>query len=176
MFQKPGSAPDVGWAFMFGITAILGSWGSGTLGQSDWTRYAKRRFAPTLSQLIASPLTIAATATIGIIVTSASRDIMGGDIEWNPIYLLADIQDFYGSSPGVRAAVFFASIGMVFSQFSVLYYFLGNYELWLTQRKLDFSCPKLGILRYGHGRPVAPIYQYSQGWIYHGLYRNCSSV
>lgn len=119
MFQKPGSAPNVGWAFMFGITAILGSWGSGTLGQSDWTRYAKRRFAPTLSQLIASPLTIAATATIGIIVTSASRDIMGGEIEWNPIYLLADIQEFYGSSPGVRAAVFFASIGMVFSQFSI---------------------------------------------------------
>ncbi|CAI7643936.1 unnamed protein product [Penicillium manginii] len=119
MFEKPGSAPNVGWAFMFGITAILGSWGSGTLGQSDWTRYAKRRFAPTLSQLIASPLTIAATATIGIIVTSASRDIMGGEIEWNPIYLLADIQDFYESSPGVRAAVFFASIGMVFSQFSI---------------------------------------------------------
>ncbi|KAJ5090049.1 hypothetical protein N7532_008733 [Penicillium argentinense] len=119
MFQKPASAPNVGWAFMFGITAILGSWGSGTLGQSDWTRYAKRRFAPTLSQLIASPLTIAATATIGIIVTSASRDIMGGEIEWNPIYLLADIQDFYGSSPGVRAGVFFASIGMVFSQFSI---------------------------------------------------------
>lgn len=121
MFQEPASAPNVGWAFMFGITAILGSWGSGTLGQSDWTRYAKRRFAPTLSQLIASPLTIAATATIGIIVTSASRDIMGGEIEWNPIYLLADVQDFYESTPGVRAAVFFASIGMVFSQFSVCY-------------------------------------------------------
>ncbi|KAJ5303140.1 hypothetical protein N7476_009939 [Penicillium atrosanguineum] len=119
MFHEPASTPNVGWAFMFGITAILGSWGSGTLGQSDWTRYANRRFAPTLSQLIASPITIAVTATIGIIVTSTSRDIMGGDIEWNPIYLLADIQDFYHSSPGVRAAVFFASIGLVFSQFSI---------------------------------------------------------
>lgn len=128
MFHEPSSTPNVGWAFMFGITAILGSWGAGTLGQSDWTRYAQRRFAPTLSQLIASPITIAVTATIGIIVTSTSRDIMGGEIEWNPIYLLADIQDFYGSSPGVRAGVFFASIGMVLSQFSVCIYDPGKNE------------------------------------------------
>jgi NCS1 family nucleobase:cation symporter-1 len=104
---------------MFGITAILGSWGSGTLGQSDWARYSKRRYAPTLSQLVACPLTIAITATIGIIVTSASNKIMGGDIQWNPIYLLADIQEYYHSSPRVRAGVFFASLGLVASQFSV---------------------------------------------------------
>ncbi|KAF9890513.1 hypothetical protein FE257_005918 [Aspergillus nanangensis] len=119
LFHQPATAPNVGWAFMFGITAILGSWGSGTLGQSDWTRYANRPYAPTLSQLIASPLTIAGTATIGIIVTSASGDILGGDMQWNPIYLLAEIQEHYHSSPGVRACVFFASLGMVSSQFSI---------------------------------------------------------
>ncbi|KAL2849704.1 permease for cytosine/purines, uracil, thiamine, allantoin-domain-containing protein [Aspergillus pseudodeflectus] len=119
LFHQPGSAPNTGWAFMFGITAILGSWGSGTLGQSDWARYSKRRYAPTLSQLVACPLTIAITATIGIIVTSASNKIMGGDIQWNPIYLLADIQEYYHSSPRVRAGVFFASLGLVASQFSI---------------------------------------------------------
>ena len=139
---------------MFGITAILGSWGSGTLGQSDWTRYANRKFAPTLSQLIASPLTIAVTATIGIIVTSTSRDIMGGEIEWNPIYLLADIQEFYHSSPRVRAAVFFASIGMVFSQFSVHNYAPGNEDK-TTDNSVDFGGPELGVLRHGLGWAVA---------------------
>ncbi|KAJ5619470.1 hypothetical protein N7510_003454 [Penicillium lagena] len=119
LFHEPAKAPNVGWSFMFGITAILGSWGSGTLGQSDWTRYANRRFAPTLSQLVASPLTIAATAIIGIVVTSASHDVMGGELQWNPIYLLADIQDYYGSSSGVRAGVFFASLGMICSQFAI---------------------------------------------------------
>ena len=119
MFNEPGTAPNIGWAFAFGITSILGSWGAGTLGQSDWTRYAKTKSAPVPSQLIASPLTIAITATIGIIVTSASRDILGGQIIWNPIALLAAIQDYYDSSSGVRAAVFFASIGLVASQFSV---------------------------------------------------------
>ncbi|KIW50610.1 hypothetical protein, variant [Exophiala xenobiotica] len=119
MFQQPGSADNIGWAFMFGITAILGAWGAGTLGQSDWTRYANRKFAPTLSQMVAAPITIAVTATIGIIVTSAARDVLGGDIIWNPIYLLADIQDAYGSSPRSRAGVFFASIGLVSSQLAI---------------------------------------------------------
>ncbi|KAL4936574.1 hypothetical protein BDV06DRAFT_227752 [Aspergillus oleicola] len=119
LFHEPGSAPNTGWAFMFGITAILGSWGSGTLGQSDWVRYSKRRYAPTLSQLVACPVTIAVTATIGIIVTSASNKIMGGELQWNPIYLLASVQSYYGDSKGVRAGVFFAGLGMVASQFSI---------------------------------------------------------
>ena len=134
MFHEPGSTENVGWAFMFGITgssnhlsqpslsdcsaAILGAWGAGTLGQSDWTRYANRKFAPTLSQLIAAPITIAVTAIIGIIVTSAAKDVLG-EIIWNPIYLLADLQEEYHSSPRSRAGVFFASLGLVSSQLAV---------------------------------------------------------
>lgn len=68
---------------MFGITAILGAWGAGTLGQSDWTRYAKTRYSPTLSQLVAAPITIAITAIIGIVVTSAAHDVLGGDLIWS---------------------------------------------------------------------------------------------
>jgi nucleobase:cation symporter-1, NCS1 family len=112
------SAINVGWGVMYGITAILGAWGSGTLGQSDWTRYANRRLAPTLAQTVAAPVTITLTALIGIIVTSAAQDVLG-QIVWNPIYLLADIQEFYGSSPRARAGVFFASIGMVSTQLAV---------------------------------------------------------
>ncbi|KAH7309826.1 permease for cytosine/purines, uracil, thiamine, allantoin-domain-containing protein [Stachybotrys elegans] len=119
MFQEPATAANEGWAFTFGITAILGAWGAGTLGQSDWTRYAVTPYSPIVSQLVSSPLTIAVTACIGIIVTSAAREAMGGDIIWNPITLLASIQDHYHSSPGVRAAVFFASLGFVASQFSI---------------------------------------------------------
>ncbi|KAM4060585.1 purine-cytosine permease family protein [Hirsutella rhossiliensis] len=119
MFYQPGTTKSVGWDFLFGITAILGAWGGGTIGQSDWTRYASRKYAPTISQVLASPATISATAIIGIIVTSASRDVLKGGIQWNPIYLLADIQDYYQSSPGSRAGVFFASLGLIASQLSV---------------------------------------------------------
>lgn len=118
MFHQPGTADNVGWAFMFGITAILGAWGGGTLGQSDWTRYANRRYAPIFSQLIAAPITITVTAVIGIVVTSAAKDIVG-EIIWNPIFLLATIQEEYHSSPRARAGVFFASLGIVSSQLAV---------------------------------------------------------
>ena len=119
MFTMPGTAPNIGWAFMFGITSVLGAWGAGTLGQSDWTRYAKTRHSPIPSQLIAAPLTVATTAVIGIVVTSAARDVLGGDVIWNPIFLLAAIQDHYQSSSGVRAGVFFAALGLMASQLSV---------------------------------------------------------
>lgn len=119
MFKEPGTAENTGWAFMFGITAILGAWGAGTIGQSDWTRYANRRYAPTLAQMVAAPVTISVTATIGIIVTSASKDVLGGDLVWNPIYLLADIQENYHASSASRAGVFFASLGLVSSQLAV---------------------------------------------------------
>lgn len=113
---------------MFGITAILGSWhvvsaildhcvtdlrtrGGGTLGQSDWTRYANRPYAPTLSQLFAAyvipmplhsvfansdlrrPVTIIVCATIGVIVTSCAQQILG-ELIWEPFQLLGALQEY----------------------------------------------------------------------------------
>lgn len=162
MFQQPATTDNVGWGFMFGITAILGSWGAGTLGQSDWTRYANRRLAPTLSQLLAAPITISVTATIGIIVTSASRDVLGGDLIWQPIYLLANIQEHYNSSSAVRAGVFFASVGLVTSQLAVRSplspQIMSNRKDKLTRRArfLSFSTP------FQQGYVSAP----NSGWLY----------
>lgn len=118
LFHAPNTAPNTSWSMIFGITAILSSWGAGTLGQSDWTRYANRRYAPTLSQLVAAPLTITLTALIGVVVTSASEQILGTLI-WNPIELLAAIQEYYHSDSRVRAGVFFAGLGCVCSQLAI---------------------------------------------------------
>ncbi|KAG1732592.1 permease for cytosine/purines, uracil, thiamine, allantoin-domain-containing protein [Suillus lakei] len=107
-----------GWAMLFGITAILGAWGGGTVGQSDWTRYANRPYAPTLSQLIAAPFCIITCATIGIIVTSCAQEIVGSLI-WEPFLLLATLQDYYNGSPRVRAAIFFAGLGCVCAQLGI---------------------------------------------------------
>ncbi|KAG2340082.1 hypothetical protein BDR05DRAFT_1002834 [Suillus weaverae] len=107
-----------GWSMLFGITAILGAWGGGTVGQSDWTRYANRPYAPTLSQLIAAPFCIIVCATIGIIVTSCAQEIVGSLI-WEPFLLLATLQDYYNDSPRVRAAIFFAGLGCVCAQLGI---------------------------------------------------------
>ncbi|KAF9812607.1 hypothetical protein IEO21_06078 [Rhodonia placenta] len=74
LFKEPGNPENgsIGWAMMFGITAILGSWGGGTLGQSDWTRYANRPW---------------------IIVTSCAQQITG-QLIWEPFQLLSLLQDF----------------------------------------------------------------------------------
>ncbi|KAK2795429.1 hypothetical protein FQN52_005195 [Onygenales sp. PD_12] len=117
MFHQPATAPSVGWGVMYGISSILGAWGSGTLGQSDWTRYANRPMAPTLSQLVAAPVTITITALVGIIVTSAANDLFG-EIVWNPIYLLTAIQEEYQSSARARVGVFFAAISLVLNSVS----------------------------------------------------------
>lgn len=152
MFHQPDTTGNVGWSFMFGITAILGAWGAGTLGQSDWTRYANRRFAPTLSQLIAAPITIAVTAIIGIIVTSAAKDILG-EIVWNPIYLLADIQEEYHSSSRARAGVFFGSLGLVSSQLAVS--FESPSSETICTDTVDICCSELSFDWYGHGGSMA---------------------
>lgn len=121
LFHQPSTAPDVGQAFVYGVTAVLGAWGGGTLGQSDWTRYSKHRGAPLLSQMIVAPVTISVTAIVGIVVTSAAKDVLGGDLIWNPINLLAAIQEHYQSSPRARAGVFFAALGLNSSQLLVGY-------------------------------------------------------
>ncbi|KZT65774.1 NCS1 nucleoside transporter family protein [Daedalea quercina L-15889] len=120
LFKEKGDAANgsIGWAMMFGITAILGSWGGGTLGQSDWTRYANRPNAPTLSQVVAAPFTIIICATIGIIVTSCAEQIVG-ELIWEPFELLGTLQDFYNDSPRARCGIFFAGLGCVCAQLGI---------------------------------------------------------
>ncbi|WVQ82263.1 hypothetical protein IAT38_004391 [Cryptococcus sp. DSM 104549] len=118
LFHTPNTADSTSFSMMLGITSILGSWGSGTLGQSDWVRYSERRYYPMLSQLIAAPVMITACALTGVVVTSASSQILG-EVVWQPVALLSAIQDYYHSSSGVRAAVFFAGFGCTCAQLSI---------------------------------------------------------
>lgn len=115
-----GSA--ISYAMMLGITSILSSWGSGTIGQSDWVRYSHRRHYPLLSQLVAAPIMITCCALVGVVVTSASSKVLGlgqEDLIWNPILLMGAVQDYYDNSPGARAAAFFAGLGCTCAQLSI---------------------------------------------------------
>ncbi|KII93910.1 hypothetical protein PLICRDRAFT_694993 [Plicaturopsis crispa FD-325 SS-3] len=120
LFKEAGEPAhgSIGWSMMFGITSVLGAWGGGTLGQSDWTRYADRPFAPTMSQLVAAPFTIIVCAVVGIIVTSCGEQILG-ELIWEPFQLLAALQDFYGDSSRARAGIFFAGLGCVCAQLGI---------------------------------------------------------
>ncbi|KAF8187864.1 permease for cytosine/purines, uracil, thiamine, allantoin-domain-containing protein [Mycena galopus ATCC 62051] len=126
---------SVGWAMMFGITAVLGSWAGGTLKQSDWTRYAGQPYAPTLSQLVAAPFCIILCATVGIVATSCREQIFGALI-WEPFALLAQIQEFYHGSSRVRAGVY------VRPSMSRDYYRVMHAA---SSRAWDVVCAQLGI-------------------------------
>jgi NCS1 family nucleobase:cation symporter-1 len=118
LFHTQNTASSTPFSMMLGITSILGSWGSGTIGQSDWVRYSQRRYYPLLSQLVAAPVMITCCALVGVVVTSASDRILG-QLIWSPIELLSAIQDYYDSSSAVRAAVFFAGFGCTCAQLSI---------------------------------------------------------
>lgn len=117
LWDKPSSTEtgfNPAWGVFFMITSIMGS-NSGILGQSDWTRYAKTRFAPNWSQLISAPITGFCTAAMGIFASAAMEPVLG-IIYWNPVALLPALLVHYDFSPAARGAVFFASFGIISGQ------------------------------------------------------------
>lgn len=111
------SGSRLSWNIVYGLQAILGSYGSGCLGQSDWTRYASSPNAALFGQAVTAPLTICLTALCGLLITSATATLYG-EILWNPLVLLLAIQE-RPMSAAARAGTFFAGLGFLTSQLAL---------------------------------------------------------
>ncbi|ERT02397.1 uracil transporter [Sporothrix schenckii 1099-18] len=98
--------PDLGWAMVAGINAIMGKTSTLVVNQPDIARYARRRSA-VLSQLVSLPVCNTVGATLGIFATNAIHN-RWGHLDWNPWTLSHDILD-HRWGPGARAALFFAN-------------------------------------------------------------------
>ena len=87
----------------------------------DWTRYSWRPRSALFGQLITAPLTISLTALCGLLITSATAELYGGEYQWNPFVLLLYIQQRpnFSSSTSARAGTFFAGLGLLFSQLAL---------------------------------------------------------
>lgn len=105
------------WNTVYGLQSIFGTFASGCLGQSDWTRYAKTPNAALFGQAFTAPLTICITAICGLLITSATATIYGAYL-WNPFELILTIQQ-KSNSPGARAGTFFAGLGFLASQMAL---------------------------------------------------------
>ena len=101
------------WNTVFGLQSIVGVFGTGCLGQSDWTRYSKTPNAALFGQAVTAPIAICLTALCGLLVTSATAEIYG-EVLWNPFQLLLAIQQ-NSLSAGARAGTFFAGLGFLAS-------------------------------------------------------------
>ncbi|KAI9807843.1 MAG: hypothetical protein M1825_005148 [Sarcosagium campestre] len=110
------SGSVLSWNTVFGLQSFVGAYGTGCMGQSDWTRYARTPNAALFGQAITAPLAICITALVGLLVTSATYDKYGAT--WNPLLLLLQIQQ-QSMSPGARAGTFFAGLGIFASQLSL---------------------------------------------------------
>lgn len=106
------SNSQVSFLMVQGITSVAGTYTGGSDRVSDWTRYARSRHAPTTAQLTALPITVTLVAFIGIISTSATTQLLGGDVQWNPMIMLMEVQlKWY--TPACRAGTFFAGLGLL---------------------------------------------------------------
>jgi NCS1 family nucleobase:cation symporter-1 len=84
---------------------------------SDWSRYAKTARAPRLGIWLVGPLAVTMTGLVGVLVTSAAKQMYGTAI-WNPITLLLYVQNTT-YTPASRAGTFFGGLGWFLSQLAV---------------------------------------------------------
>ena len=102
---------------VYGLNSLLGGYVSGCLGQSDWTRYARTPNAALFGQAITAPFVICITALCGILIASASEQLYGRTVFWNPFQLLNHVQA--SMTPAARAGTFFAGLGLLASQIAL---------------------------------------------------------
>ncbi|KUJ15047.1 uncharacterized protein LY89DRAFT_566485, partial [Mollisia scopiformis] len=100
------------------LSTVSGSWGGAGERYSDWSRFERRKNTAFLAMAVALPITITITGLIGVLVTTATTEMNGGVIQWNPLLLLISIQqETY--TPLSRCATFFAGIAILSSQIFV---------------------------------------------------------
>lgn len=78
---------NLGWASVYGATAVLGNTATVTMGGSAWCRFASDNRRSMIAQFIACPIFIYLAFALGILVTSASTEVLGVAY-WQPFELM----------------------------------------------------------------------------------------
>ncbi|KAK6212819.1 hypothetical protein LQW54_004908 [Pestalotiopsis sp. IQ-011] len=106
---------SVAWLMIWGAMTTIGSIAAGILNQNDFARFAQRPAHAIWGQAFAFPIYSIFAAVLGILVTAATQNRLGGEAVWNPPTLLATLlqQD---PSASTRAAVFFAGLALTVAQ------------------------------------------------------------
>ncbi|KAH8900120.1 hypothetical protein GQ53DRAFT_210248 [Thozetella sp. PMI_491] len=107
-----GSA--LAWEFVRGIMSSIANFATLIVNDPDFARFARTPRDALWSQLFTIPVSFAVTSFIGIVVSSSSTVIYGGDPIWDPLELLERFIDDGGS--GQRFGVFVISLGFSLAQ------------------------------------------------------------
>ncbi|GKZ34634.1 hypothetical protein AbraIFM66950_004948 [Aspergillus brasiliensis] len=107
-----GSA--LAWAVVKSIMSCLGNFATLIVNDPDFSRFSRSPKDALWSQLLTIPIGFGITSFIGIIVSSSSAVIFGGDFVWNPLTLLGQFLD--GASSAERFGIFIISTGFALAQ------------------------------------------------------------
>jgi nucleobase:cation symporter-1, NCS1 family len=87
--SRPAGASFFGY-FMAALTAMVGFWATLSLNIPDFSRYARSQRSQIIGQIIGLPLTMFLFAGLGVLLTAASRKLVGEAVS-DPINLIGHI-------------------------------------------------------------------------------------
>ena len=114
--HQPGTAhgSELGWQMVRGIMSSIANFATLIVNDPDFSRFARKPSDALWSQLFTIPIGFAVTSFIGIIVSSSSTVIFGGEPIWNPLDLLEKFLEEGGS--GQRFGVFMIAAAFTLAQ------------------------------------------------------------
>jgi nucleobase:cation symporter-1, NCS1 family len=110
--RKEGS--ELAWQFVKGVMSSIANFATLIVNDPDFARFAGKPRDALWSQFFTIPIGFAVTSFIGIIVSSSSAVIYGGDPIWDPLHLLEKFIDDGGS--GQRFGVFMIAAAFALAQ------------------------------------------------------------
>ena len=105
---------ELAWEFVKGVMSSIANFATLIVNDPDFSRFAGKPRDAFWSQLLTIPIGFAVTSFIGIIVSSASAVIYGGEPIWDPLTLLERFIDDGGS--GQRFGVFVIALAFALAQ------------------------------------------------------------
>jgi nucleobase:cation symporter-1, NCS1 family len=105
---------ELAWEFVKGVMSSIANFATLIVNDPDFSRFAGKPRDAFWSQLFTIPIGFAFTSFIGIIVSSSSAIIYGGEPIWDPLQLLERFIDDGGSAQ--RFGVFVISLAFALAQ------------------------------------------------------------
>ena len=105
---------ELGWAVIQGIMSSIANFATLIVNDPDFARFARKPKDALWSQLFTIPIGFAVTSFIGIIVSSSSTVIYGGEPIWNPLELLTKF--LIDANGPARFGVFIISAAFTLAQ------------------------------------------------------------
>ncbi|KAJ8114267.1 hypothetical protein OPT61_g3823 [Boeremia exigua] len=153
--HQPGKATgsELGWLMVRGIMSAIANFATLIVNDPDFSRFARKPSDAFLPQLITIPVGFAVTSFIGIIVSSSSTVIFGGEPIWNPLDLLEAFLEEGGSAQRfgvfvIAAAFTLAQLGtnIAANSISAGTDMTALLPRWISIRRGSYVCALVGLV------------------------------